>query len=483
MTDMWTVRTDPNPDVYTEARDQVIDPVPVDWVLAREIQHRVNEELNRVQQAASKTMPAQAQRQLAMKLIIAQLERQSLEQAAQGRELMTSEQEHVLRDAVMASMFGLGRIENLLSDPDIEDIYIHGSQPVIVKYGGGRRELRPPVADSPQQLLTQLSQIATHHGQNARSVSAARPWLDLRLPGAARLAAVWDLTPVPVVTIRRHRYVDITLEKLAAMGTLSRAMVAFLQACVIAHRSILVVGGQSAGKTTLLRALCQCIPPTTRFATLETEYELLLHEIPGRFPGIIPIEARPSTGELDATGKPVGEVTLADIFPHTLRHSLDLYIFGETRGAEVFPMMQAMARGQRGSMGTFHSDNAAATFDSLTSLMAEHRANWNQPAAMAQIAGAIDVIVFVDREQVEGGADIRYVAEIIEVGPVAENGRPQVNEIFMPDPEVEAHDPRGYAVGRPRDQKWVRRAGLDMDWFEPQNSGWQQPFPKRWGFG
>ena len=219
------------------------------------------------------------------------------------------------------------------------------------------------------------------------------------------------------MTIRRHRHVDVTLEKLVAMGTLSASMAAFLHAAVIAGRSILVVGGQGSGKTTLLRALCQCIPATTRFASLETEYELLLHEIPNRFPGLIPYEARPGTGELDAAGKPTGEVTLSDIFPESLRHSVELYVFGETRGREVFAMMQAMARGSKGALATMHADSALAAFDSLATLMAEYKDNWTMAAAMQQIAGSLDLVVFIDREEVEDGRNMRYVTEILEVGP------------------------------------------------------------------
>jgi Flp pilus assembly CpaF family ATPase len=473
---IWTVRA------AAASGEGVVD---VDLTLVREIQRAVNAAMSEHERRTSASMTPDVQRQLAMKLISREIDDRSVARGMQGHGVMSDAEERVLRTAVFAAMFGLGhRLEALLGEDLIEDIYINGTRPVIVKLSDGSREIRPPVAESADDLLAQLSQIATHHGgNNARTVSATRPWLNLRLPGAARLAAVWDLTPDPIVTIRRHRYVDVTLEKLVAMGTLSASMAAFLHAAVIAGRSILVVGGQGSGKTTLLRALCQCIPATTRFATLETEYELLLHEIPGRFPGLIPYEARPGTGELDASGKSIGEVTLSDIFPESLRHSVDLYVFGETRGKEVFAMMQSMARGSKGALATMHADNALAAFDSLATLMAEYRDNWTMAAAMQQIAGSLDLVVFIDREEVQAGRNMRYVSEILEVGPVALDGRPSRNWIFQPleDNKRREIDPRGYPVGLPTDQLWARRAGLDLTWLTLEHGQWNAPFPRRWG--
>jgi Flp pilus assembly CpaF family ATPase len=186
---------------------------------------------------------------------------------------------------------------------------------------------------------------------------------------------------------------------------------------------------------------------------------------------------------MDASGKPIGEVTLSDIFPESLRHSVDLYVFGETRGKEVFAMMQSMARGSKGALATMHADNALAAFDSLATLMAEYKDNWTMAAAMQQIAGSLDLVVFIDREEVQDGRNMRYVSEILEVGPVALDGRPSRNWIFQPleDNKRREIDPRGYPVGLPTDQLWARRAGLDLTWLTLEHGQWNAPFPRRWG--
>lgn len=454
--------------------------VAVDYALVRQIREVVNQQLNEWS-ATLEQMPSRPdQRRRAEDLITSWLEQQMLSSVSAGITMMTAEQEQELRAATLAVMFGLGRLEVLLADEEIEDIYIAGTRPVIVKLADGRRELREPIAATVQDLMQQLESIATHQGQNARAVSSSRPWLNFALPGQARLAAMWDVTPVPYVTIRRHRYVDITLDQLVVMGMVSPAMSVFLKAAVLARRSILVVGVQSSGKTTMLRALCRCIPETERFVTLESEFELLLHELPGRFPGLMAAEEREGMGELGVDGRQAGEVSIEDLFPQTLRHSLDRCIVGEIRGGEVGSVLKAMTRGYKGSMATFHAESAGETVQAMASLMSEFRANWSPEAARYQIAAAVDLVVFVDREPTMIG-DHRFVSHILEVNGVSEQGRVVQTPIFAPLDDYDGVDPRGYLVGQPEDPKWWRRTGLDAGWLQLASSGWSEAFPATGG--
>ncbi len=449
----------------------------VDFAVVRQLRAAVNTDLDRYSQTHSRGgLDRAGQKQLAMHLISSRVAEWADELVAAGGVPPSAEAERLLADAVLAAMFGLGRIEQLLQDDEVEEIFINGASDAICRYSDGRTETRPPVAESDEDLLGQLRAIATYHGQNERAVTNAWPFLNLRLPDGSRLAAQWSITPHPQVTIRRHRFTDITLTQLVDMGTISKSMAAFLAAAVAGRRSILIVGSPGSGKTTLLRALARCLPRWERFATLETEYELLLHELSGAFPLLLAAEARPGTGETDGSGRPAGEVTLADIFPELLRHGLDRILVGEVRGPEIIPMLAAMSRGCKGSMATFHADSARGTFEALAGLLGEHKTSWSHDAAMAQIATAVDLIVYIDYATTSAGRKTRFVSEILEVGPVGENGQPSATTIFGPDPN-RPDDPRGYPQHAPEDQTWCYKTGFDLGWLTPGNGGWDQPAP------
>ena len=91
---------------------------------------------------------------------------------------------------------------------------------------------------------------------------------------------------------------------------------------------------------------------------------------------------------------------MGDVFPWTLRHSLERVIVGEARNQEIVSLLRAMSRGYRGSMASFHADTARETFESMATLLIDHAPSLTHEAAMRQIATALDFIVFIDREQV-----------------------------------------------------------------------------------
>lgn len=448
----------------------------VDYMLVRQIRDAVNDQLSEWSDTLEQRPTRIEERRRAEDLITNWLENQMMSSVASGVPLLTAVQEQALRAATMADMFGLGRLEALLAQEDIEDIYIVGTRPVTVKLSDGRRELREPIAATNADLMKQLEAIATHHGQTSRSVTTARPWLNMRLPGQARLAAMWEVTPVPFITIRRHRFVDARLQDLVTMGMLSPAMAAFLTAAVRAKRSILVVGGQGSGKTTFLRCLCREIPDTERYVTLESEFELLLHELDPPPPGVFPVEEREGLGELGRDGRPAGEVTINLLFPETLRHTQDRMVMGEIRDpAAARAALKAMTRGYKGSMATFHAESAAETVMAMATLLSEDQANWSLESARHQFAMAVDLIVFVDKEPIRGRADYRYVSHIVEVNGVSEKGVVSQTEIFAPLDEMDGTDYRGYPAGQPTDPRWLRRVGFDPAWWN--QGGWTEAFP------
>ena len=136
---------------------------------------------------------------------------------------------------------------------------------------------------------------------------------------AVLLAAMAWTTPKPHVVIRRHRVRDVDLDDLVDLGTLDTALAGFLRAAIGAGKNIVVTGLQNAGKTTLIRALANEFAPLERFATIEKEYELHLHDLPERHPRVVAMEAREGSAETGPGGHRAGEVTLTDLVTDALR--------------------------------------------------------------------------------------------------------------------------------------------------------------------
>lgn len=390
---------------------------------------------------------------------------------------LSREDETALLHAVENALWGLGRLQELLDIPDVQDIYIAGANIPMLKMRDGRIESASrPVADSDEDLIQQMQYIAAHHGSVERAFSPAQPRLDMQLPDGSRLSAMRDVSPFPVVTIRRLHLMDVDLPKLIANGTVSEQMARFLSALVRARCSILVSGRPVSGKTVLLRALASALSPAERFATLETEFELGLHSL-GRYPLLVPLECRMGSTEIDtSTGRRAGEITLSDLVDQVLRASVTRVIVGEVRGEEALPLLEVMNAGMPGSMCTLHADSPAEAFERLiTAALRAGGQGFSDNRITRLAAKGVKYVVqlrHIDHRGV-GGGQHRFVSEICEVTDVNEAGVVAMNRIFAPDPG--SGDPRGMVQMLPQIREPFDETGIDLGFLNDRGSAWPTP--------
>ena len=370
-----------------------------------------------------------------------------------------------LADAVHDRRYGLGPLSVYLRDPKVENVDINGCDTIWISYATGERVAGPPVAASDDALIAMVRTWATRGGQTARDFSAAAPLVNVALSGRARLTATMSVTPRPCVSLRLHGQLDITLARLTELGTVDTTVAAFLAAAVKSRCNIVITGGVNAGKTTLLRALAGEIPPGERVATLESEYELFLHELP-QHPDVIPFEAR----EPNSEGS--GGISLHDLIAHALRHNPRRIIVGEVRRDEILPMLEAMNSGQEGSMCTLHANSPSEAFDRILILGLRGGLALTERAVHILIGMAVDLIVHV-RRGYDGTRTVRYVSEILEVMPPGDTERPAVNRLFLPDRQtgraIAAHTPSAGMLRR------LAGAGFDLSMLDQHRSQLLQP--------
>lgn len=440
----------------------------LDHAQVRALQHRVADTLA-TRLKDQDVLGEAARHELGRQLIAEEVGRWADTRTQLGKPSPTPGQEQAVAAAVYAELFGLGRLQGLVDDPGIENIEIHGCDQVWVSYADGRLERGPAVADSDADLVALLQRIAARHG---RSLSTADPSLDVALPDGSRLAAMVATVPRPVVTIRRLRINHLDLNGLVRLGTLDPLLARFLRAMMRARKNVIVTGRMNAGKTTLVAALAHEFPPLERFATVEKEYELRLHEMPELHPRVVAMQAREPTGEVTAGGRPAGEVTVHDLVVRALRHNLQRIVVGEARGDEVVPMLEAMTTGDGGSLCTVHARSARHAFERLVTMCLHQGGGMTDTFAYRLAAGAIDFVVHVQLvdETPIGGGRHRFVNEILEVTGIGENARPATNQVFAPGPD-------GRAVPRhpPACLPDLRRAGFDTDLHAHPHGTWPRP--------
>ncbi|WP_298324541.1 CpaF/VirB11 family protein [Haloactinopolyspora sp.] len=405
----------------------------IDWGLVRAYREQAADQLAHALRSREGLDEA-GRRELGRSIVVELLADHAERALTRGLPIITQDEQIQLADAIMAALFGLGRLQPLVDDPEIENIEINGHDNVYLIYSDGRIEAGPPVADSDEELIETLSFLATRTSSNERPFSPTSPRLHLRLRDGSRLAATAWITPRPVAVIRRHRLTDIGIDDLVELDMLSPAAAAFLAAAVRARKSVVVSGAQGAGKTTLVRALTNELDPLERIGTIETEYELHLHDMPERHKRIVAWEARPGSGERGPDGRAAGEITLDDLVFDSLRMNLSRLIVGEVRGREVLPMFKAMQSGA-GSLSTTHAHSARAAIERLVTCAMEAGQHVTESFAYRQIAEHIDLIVQIELQDDSqaGGKRTRYISEIIAIEP-GEHGMPAVTDVFRPGP-------------------------------------------------
>lgn len=281
-------------------------------------------------------------------------------------------------------LIGMGPLQELLDDPDVEDILINGYQNLYVSRRGVLQRESAGFKDD-EHVLRIIRRILAPLG---RRLDESSPMVDARLPDGGRINVV--IEPLAIdgisVSIRKFRKEPLTPEELVQLGAFTSDIARILEMAVHSRCNILVSGGTSSGKTSLLNALANFIPERERVVTIEDTAELSLnHE------HVVRLESRP--GGFDG----VGHVSIRDLLRNSLRMRPDRIIVGEVRGGEVLELLQAMNTGHDGSMGTIHASSARECLYRAEMLAGFAGFQGSETSLRRQIANAVDFIVQIGR--------------------------------------------------------------------------------------
>ena len=274
-------------------------------------------------------------------------------------------------------------IEPLLLDDGISEIM--GNPDASWWYerdGIVRREAS--ISFDADRLRTGLEVIANQLGKR---LDEDNPVLHAQLPDGSRLAAVIPpvVRPSPALTIRKFPSRHFTIDDLIVRGTLTPPLADFLAEQIVAGKTLLISGGTSTGKTTVLRVLANAIPDDQRIVVIEDTSELHLQK-----PNMLAVECQTDTFK--------ASISFDDLLKSALRWRPDRIILGEVRGMEARTLLDSFNTGHSGSLATIHANSAEKALHRFANLVMRSHAQTTFADTEAEIAEAVDFVVHVERQ-------------------------------------------------------------------------------------
>jgi len=299
---------------------------------------------------------------------------------------------------IVAEVLGYGPIEPLLRDESVTEILVNGPRQIYIERNGMLMLSDSKFRDS-AHVMHVIDRIVAPLG---RRVDESSPMVNGRLPDGSRVNVI--IPPLalngPCLSIRKFARNVLTAEDMVRMRTMNDAMVEFVRACVHGRMNVVVSGGTSTGKTTLLNVLSGFIPANERIITIEDAAELHLNQS-----HVVRLEARPPNVE------GTGEVPIRQLVINALRMRPDRIIVGEVRGGEALDMLQAMNTGHDGSLTTVHSNGPRDTLARVETMALMAGMDLPLRAIREQISSAFNLIVHLDRLQ-DGTRKVVSIAEV-----------------------------------------------------------------------
>ncbi|SDD57147.1 Pilus assembly protein, ATPase of CpaF family [Cupriavidus sp. YR651] len=309
----------------------------------------------------------------------------------------------------------LAPIRQYMDAPDVAEVMINRFDSVWIERRGEMIrldvKLEPAKLEGAVRSLASSVQKSAVRGTAQGIINAGHKGL--------RIAAVMQPTAIDghALSIRRHRETNLSLHDYAKAGAFSarharsvesdrpifsgpvenEALVEALTEMVGQRKNILVAGGTSSGKTTLLNALVEVIPDSERVLTIEDTMELK-----PRVPNVVRLLSNADKG-----------VTTQHLVALSLRFRPDRILVGEVRGGEAFDLLQALNTGHDGGMASLHANNARSALsrmESLAMLGIPQGSRWELDDMRKLIAECFNYVVHLRRT-----GEMRHISEIIEI--------------------------------------------------------------------
>ncbi|MBI4019887.1 MAG: CpaF family protein [Candidatus Aenigmarchaeota archaeon] len=316
----------------------------------------------------------------------------------------------ILVGTLLHQSLGLGPLEIFLQDKNLEEIVINSSKSPIWVYHLKIGWLKTNITIANEMsIYNYAAAIGRRVGQQITNLN---PLMDAYLTTGDRTNAT--LFPISsggnTLTIRKFARRPWTVTDFVAAGTLSSEAAAFLWLAIQYEMNIVIAGGTASGKTSLLNALTNFIPPNQRIISIEDTREIQLPD----FLHWVPMTTRPPNPE----GR--GEITMLQLMINALRMRPDRVVVGEIRRAREAEVMFEAVNTGHSVYSTLHANTAEEAYRRLV----------NPPINIPNaLLSGLQMIAVMHRDRRK---NIRRVLQIAELSPTGglEEIKVELNTIF-----------------------------------------------------
>lgn len=304
-----------------------------------------------------------------------------------------------MAEELVDDLLGYGPLEVLMNDPDITEIKVVHWNEIWIEKNGVERELQTAFRNE-QHCREVLDRLLAASG---KSIDYSRPYTSARLKDGSRVQATIPPIGVDGTDFSIRRFLGgMKPEVLIERKMFNEESMQFIRACVEGALNIIVSGGTSSGKTTVIGAILSFVPYGESMILIENPAELIVHNKNVR---------RWETKEANIEGK--GSVTMRKLVANALRAAPKRIIIGEIREGEAFDMVQAMNTGHPGSFTSIHANSARDALNERLPVlmqMAEGVSISNE-TCMRMIASTIDIVIHIQKDR-DG---VRRMTQIVQV--------------------------------------------------------------------
>ena len=309
-----------------------------------------------------------------------------------------------LVDMLYNDMAGLGVVDALLADPEVEEINVNGWEPGAIWVQTPEGKVQAPSGfgsvEEGENIVTKAARLG------AVTIDGAKPYGDSFLSRGIRMSGaippVTDSEIGALASIRKQKPSHVTRENVVKWGTMTAEELDFLVVAVTNGISVAFAGATGSGKTADLALLLSEIPDEERIVIIEDTRELNLVK-------------RDSKGRVlndrvhMLTKEPPNPITMQDMLIHALRYHPKILVPAEMRGREAWTVQEAGRTGHT-IVSTLHANSAKEAYDRILTMCLLADTSLSEDRLLKNIISAFPLMVF--KRQLRDGS--RKVMEIFE---------------------------------------------------------------------